>query len=89
MAPIAQMVSPNTWRIVGDRGDVDEAYIPMDGSARSLAILAEVLRRMPGAARLMSDGGVLERAASSRAEGLTIPIIIQGHPCLLYTSRCV
>ncbi len=65
MAPIAQMVSPNTWRIVGDRGDVDEAYIPMDGSARSLAILAEVIRRMPGAFRMMSEGGLLGGSSAS------------------------
>lgn len=80
MQPIAQMVSPNTWRIVGDRGDVDEAYIPMDGSARSLAILAEVIRRMPGAFQLMAGGGVVGGTPSRGADGLTIPIIIQGHP---------
>lgn len=80
MAPIAQMVSPNTWRIVGDRGDVDEAYIPMDGSARSLAILAEVIRRMPGAFQLMAGGGLVGGTPSRGADGLTIPIIIQGHP---------
>ncbi len=50
MQPIAQMVPPNTWRVVGDRGDVPEAYIPLDGSARSLAILMETIRRFPGLA---------------------------------------
>ncbi|MFD6699683.1 MULTISPECIES: phage tail tape measure protein [unclassified Microbacterium] len=46
MRPIAQMVPANTWRVVGDRPDVPEAYIPLDGSSRSLAILYEAMRRM-------------------------------------------
>lgn len=60
MAPIAQMVPANTWRVVGDRGDVTEAYIPLDGSARSIAILLEAIRRMPGFSG-MADGGVVGR----------------------------
>lgn len=57
MDRIAQVVSPNTWRVVGDRGDVPEAYIPLDGSARSMAILLEAMRRfglLP-----MADGGIV------------------------------
>lgn len=49
MDPVAQVVAPGTLRVVGDRLDVDEAYIPLDGSPRSWAILREALRRMPGA----------------------------------------
>lgn len=50
MAPVASVVPPNTWRdVVGDRSDVDEAYIPLDGSPRSMAILGETNARMPGA----------------------------------------
>lgn len=52
MSSVASVVSPNTWRVVGDRGDVAESFIPLDGSARSLSILAETIRRMPGI-----DGG--------------------------------
>lgn len=48
MEPLAQMVPASSWRVVGDRTDVPEAYIPLDGSARSLALLAETIRRMPG-----------------------------------------
>src|SRR5690606_8147017 len=48
MPSLATMVPANTFRVVGDRGDVPEAYIPMDGSPRSLALLAETVRRMPG-----------------------------------------
>lgn len=54
---IAEMVKPNTWRIVGDRMDVDEAFIPLDGSRRSWKILAEALQRMPGAIP-MAKGGI-------------------------------
>lgn len=48
MAPLAQMVPANTWRVVGDRGDVPEAFIPLDGSPRSIALLMETIQRMPG-----------------------------------------
>ncbi|WP_091232645.1 phage tail tape measure protein [Microbacterium sp. 3J1] len=58
MAPLAQMVPPNTWRVVGDRSDVPELFAPLDGSARSWALLMEGLRRMPGVMP-MADGGVL------------------------------
>ena len=47
MRPLAQMVPANTWRVVGDRADVPEAYIPLDGSPRSVALLLETIRRMP------------------------------------------
>ncbi|WP_337004113.1 MULTISPECIES: phage tail tape measure protein [unclassified Microbacterium] len=57
MQSIAQRVPANTWRIVGDRSDVAEAYIPLDGSPRSMAILAEAIRLMPGV-DAMGQGGV-------------------------------
>jgi hypothetical protein len=53
---VAQVVAPNTWRVIGDRISDDEAYIPINDSARSLAILATTAGRMgfglsaPGAA---------------------------------------
>ncbi|WP_439593887.1 phage tail tape measure protein [Microbacterium sp.] len=56
MQPVAQVVPPNTWRVVGDRSDVSESYIPIDGSARSMAILFETMRRMGVAP--MGDGGL-------------------------------
>lgn len=78
MQPIAQMVSPNTWRVVGDRSDVDELYAPLDGSARSWALIFEGIRRMPGQApEMMAAGGVsagsdrvLDAAVSVRRERL-------------------
>jgi len=57
MPSIAQRVPANTWRIVGDRADVAEAYIPLDGSARSREILMEAIRLMPGLGP-MAQGGV-------------------------------
>lgn len=58
----AQMVSPGDIRFAGDRSDVDEAWIPLDGSPRSVAILEEAIRRMPGyepvAAEGMASGGI-------------------------------
>jgi hypothetical protein len=63
MPSIAQMVSPNTYRVVGDRGDVDEAYIPLDRSARSMAILLEAMRRM--GVMPMADGGLAQSTRAS------------------------
>jgi len=62
MAPVAQMVPPDTWRVVGDRGDVPELFTPMDGSPRSWSLLLEGLRRMPG-----SPPGATAEKGSTRA----------------------
>jgi TP901 family phage tail tape measure protein len=43
---VAQIVPPNTWRVVGDRMVDDEAYIPINRAPRSLALLSETARRM-------------------------------------------
>lgn len=56
---IAQMVKPGDIRFAGDRSDVDEAWIPLDGSTRSIAILQEAMARMPNFdAEGMSRGGI-------------------------------
>lgn len=68
MAPLAQMVPPSTWRVVGDRSDVPELYAPLDGSARSWGLLMEGLRRMPGVMP-MADGGILATAPAAAAAG--------------------
>jgi tape measure domain-containing protein len=61
---VAQMVRPGDIRFAGDRHDVDEAWIPLDGSKRSWKILSEALKRMPGAApEGMASGGVTTGAA--------------------------
>ncbi|WP_082108655.1 phage tail tape measure protein [Microbacterium sp. Ag1] len=67
MQPLAQMVSPNTWRVVGDRSDVSELYAPLDGSARSWALLMEGFRRMPGSPPvMMADGGITGQTSVPR-----------------------
>lgn len=66
MDPIAQMVKPNTWRVVGDRMKDDEAYIPLDGSPRSWSILLEALRLMPGTIPF-HDGAIAQFAAGAVA----------------------
>lgn len=73
MAPVAQTVPANTWRIVGDRGDVSEAYIPLDGSARSIGILLDAIDRMPNF-KGMAGGGVTGRSVqpSLSLEGMRI-----------------
>lgn len=71
--PVAQMVPPGTLRVVGDRMDVDEAYVPLDGSARSWAILREALRRMPGG---MADGGVTADAPARAATGPMVQVLV-------------
>lgn len=43
---LAQIVAPNTWRVIGDRVRDDEAYIPINNSMRSAALLAETASRM-------------------------------------------
>lgn len=63
MAPLAQMVPPSTWRVVGDRTDVDELFAPLDGSARSWQLIMEGIRRMPGVMP-MADGGIFSTAAA-------------------------
>lgn len=56
---VAEMVSPGDIRFAGDRKDVDEAWIPLDGSKRSLKILNEAMARMPGYATGMATGGIV------------------------------
>lgn len=61
-AGIAQIVAPNTWRVIGDRIRDDEAYVPINQSPRSLAILEETARRMGfSLARNYADGGIADR----------------------------
>ncbi|TFD47629.1 phage tail tape measure protein [Cryobacterium sp. Hh11] len=72
MSHTAQVVPPSTWRVVGDRGDVPESFIPIDGSARSMSILLETMRRM--GVMPMAAGGInvsTPSNASRTAPGVT------------------
>ncbi|MCS4593558.1 phage tail tape measure protein [Brevibacterium sediminis] len=55
---VAEFVKPGQIRFAGDRKDVDEAWIPLDGSARSKKILFEAIERMPNLAIGMAKGGI-------------------------------
>ncbi|WP_282946947.1 phage tail tape measure protein [Cellulomonas endometrii] len=68
MAAVAQMVPANTWRVVGDRPRGDEAYIPIEHSARSLALLDETAARLgrvvvPVGTQLNAAGSISPSAA--------------------------
>lgn len=61
---IAQVVAPNTWRVIGDRVRDDEAFIPINRSHRSRSILDETADRMgyeivPRKALTLAPGGMI------------------------------
>lgn len=63
---LATIVPPNTWRVVGDRLRDDEAYIPINRSSRSVALLDETAKRMGFAlARMYAHGGVATSGTGS------------------------
>ncbi|WP_104084250.1 phage tail tape measure protein [Cryobacterium sp. Y11] len=72
MSHTAQVVPPSTWRVVGDRGDVPESFIPIDGSARSMSILLETMRRM--GVMPMASGGITPGPAASTGNSYQIDI---------------
>lgn len=76
---VATIVPPNTWRIVGDRLVDDEAYIPINQSSRSVALLQETARRMNmSVIRRFALGGVA--ATGSTAPGVASgPLVIENH----------
>ncbi|MDF2991461.1 MAG: hypothetical protein K0S37_1975 [Microbacterium sp.] len=59
MESVAQVVPASTWRVVGDRSDVPESFIPHDNSPRSWAILLETMRQfgIGGQIASASQGG--------------------------------
>ena len=61
MAPRAQAVPPNTWRVIGDRIRDREFYIPDDGSAQSLSVLGEAMRSF--GVIPMAGGGIISSSA--------------------------
>lgn len=63
---LATMVKPNTWRVVGDRLVDDEAYIPVNRSARSVGLLNETAERMGFALlRRYASGGIASGGSPS------------------------
>lgn len=69
----ADVVGPNTWRVIGDRIRDDEAYIPINQSARSMGILSETANRMGFALlRMYADGAVARSSVSSPPQQMTV-----------------
>ncbi len=70
---LARVVPPQTWRVVGDRVRDDEAYIPMNRSKRSKAILGVAAGEMgydlvpKGSAQRMAAGGVAAASTMTTA----------------------
>jgi hypothetical protein len=60
-AGAARIVPPNTWRVIGDRMVGDEAFIPINGSSGSVAILGATANRMGYALAPMAGGGFSSR----------------------------
>ena len=69
---VAQIVPPDSWRIIGDRMRDDEAYIPINNSARSLALLQETARRLNHQViRRFAVGAVTGRGPASGGSSIT------------------
>jgi hypothetical protein len=56
-ASMARIVPPNTWRVIGDRPTGDEAFIPINHSPRSVALLGVTANRMGFGLAPMRRGG--------------------------------
>jgi len=67
----ATVVQPNAWRVIGDRAHGAEAFIPMNGSARSLAILAQAAQGMGRQVVPMASGGVATQQTGSFQQALS------------------
>lgn len=83
MPALAQMVPANTWRVVGDRSDVPEAYIPIQPTARSLALLDETADRLgritiPKASLAMNAAGSITPTAAAAGGASLAGLSIEG-----------
>lgn len=62
----AEIVPPNTWRVVGDRLKDDEYYIPDNDAPRSLALLSDLAQRRGfDLLRRYADGGIAGRGGGT------------------------
>lgn len=88
MAAVATMVPQNTWRVVGDNMKVPELYAPLDGSARTLALLREGVQRsgfdmVPRGTQYFADGGMFGAAPPER-QVIRDPALITNRPAPVY-----
>lgn len=74
-AGYAQIVPPNTWRIIGDRLTHDELYLPLDPSRqRNHDLLALANERMGWrAVRMFADGAIASLQRSTGASSTVTP----------------
>lgn len=79
-AGIAQIVPPNTWRVVGDRVRDDEFFIPDNKSARSLALAQEFARRQGmQLVRLFANGAVASQSSRDILASADRPPVVIEH----------
>lgn len=77
---VADIVPPNTWRIVGDRMVDDEAYIPINRSSRSAMLLQQTASRMGfDLIRRFALGGLASPAVTGLAVEASNPLVIENH----------
>jgi hypothetical protein len=62
---VATVVPANTWRVIGDNMTVPEAFIPLNGSRRSMKILEDAAARMGRAVVPLAGGGVTTASVGS------------------------
>lgn len=74
-AGIANIVAPNTWRVIGDRLRDDEAYIPINNSSRSRQILQQTATRM-GYLLAAPEASAVTQTASTPSSGAYIPVTV-------------
>jgi len=73
---LAQVVPPNTWRIVGDRLRDDEFYIPDNDEIRSMQLGAEWARRRGMAlVRTFATGGIAASGNPASGFAPVAPVI--------------
>lgn len=76
----AEIVAPNTFRLIGDRMTGDEAYIPLVKSARSIAILGEAAKRLGFSLVPMLRGGLLALADGAIGTATATPATAAASP---------
>ncbi|WP_410657833.1 hypothetical protein [Amycolatopsis sp. lyj-112] len=72
MGTQAAKVNPNTWRVIGDNMRVPESFIPWDGSARSLSLLAQTADAF--GLGLSAGQGAPVVVSSAPSQGVTIVV---------------
>jgi TP901 family phage tail tape measure protein len=77
---VADIIGPNTWRVIGDRMQGDESYIPINQSARSVNILQETADRMGFALlKRYAQGGMASSGPISPAPVVPTGAVINNH----------